>query len=530
MGTLTRTRKGYSTTLFILLTLLLLNSPSVHAISNNPIKTVVVLVMENRSFDHMLGWMKKLNPAINGVTGSESNRVSVTDPKSQQFFFKSQAQYVDPDPGHSFQAIREQIFGSEDTSADPAPMNGFAQQAYSMDNTTGMSQNVMNGFDPDMVAVYKTLVSEFAVFDRWFASVPASTQPNRLYVHSATSGGATSNVASLLAKGYPQQTIFDNLHDAGIDFGIYYQNIPATLFYRNVRKLKYVPKFHLYDLSFKSDAKAGKLPGYVVVEQRYMDTKLLPANDDHPSHDVYEGQKFVKEVYETLRASPQWNETLLVITYDEHGGFFDHVPTPVRGVPSPDGIVGPEPFNFTFNRLGVRVPTIAVSPWIEKGTVVHGPNGSPTPTSEYEHSSIPATVKKIFNLPSFLTKRDAWAGTFEGIVQTRTQPRTDCPEQLPTPVKIRKSGPNEDAKLSEFQQELIQLAAVIKGDNIFTSYPDTIGKDMTVKQGKDYMDDAAKRFFEAGRYARKMGVSEEHIVQMKPSLTTRSSKSANKNP
>ena len=100
-------------------------------------------------------------------------------------------------------------------------------------------------------------------------------------------------------------------------------------------------------------------------------------------------------------------------------------------------------------------------------------------------------------------------------------------EKLPTPEKIRKGEPNEDAKLSEFQQELIQLAAVIKGDNILTSFPGTIGKDMTVKQGKYYMDDAVRSFFEAGRYARKMGVNEEHIVQMKPSLTTRSSKSPN---
>ncbi|KAK2998277.1 hypothetical protein RJ639_022950 [Escallonia herrerae] len=241
-------------------------------------------------------------------------------------------------------------------------------------------------------------------------------------------------------------------------------NIPATLFYRNLRKLKYLTKFRPYGLWFNSDAKNGKLPGYVVVEQRYMDSKLEPANDDHPSHDVYQGQVFVKEVYETLRASPQWNETMLVITYDEHGGFFDHVPTPVRGVPSPDGIVGQEPFYFKFDRLGVRVPTIVVSPWIEKGTVVHGPKGSPSPTSEYEHSSIPATVKKIFNLTSpFLTKRDEWAGTFEGIIQTRTQPRTDCPEQLPTPVKIRQTEANEDAKISEFRQELVQLAAVTYG-------------------------------------------------------------------
>ncbi|PKI57770.1 hypothetical protein CRG98_021837 [Punica granatum] len=273
---------------FLFLSLLLLLGGS--TTRAGPIKTVVVLVMENRSFDHMLGWMKKLNPEINGVDGSESNPLNATDPNSSRIFFKDGSQYVDPDPGHSFQAIREQIFGSNNTSADPPPMNGFAQQALSM--STDMVQDVMKGFDPSMVAVYRTLVSEFAVFDRWFASVPSSTQPNRLFVHSGTSGGATSNIPALLAMGYPQRTIFENIEDAGLSFGIYYQNIPATLFYRNLRKIKYVTKFRPYGLFFKAHAAAGKLPSYTVVEQRYMDSKLEPANDDHPSHDVYHGQVF----------------------------------------------------------------------------------------------------------------------------------------------------------------------------------------------------------------------------------------------
>ncbi|XAR62387.1 hypothetical protein NMG60_11017122 [Bertholletia excelsa] len=513
--------------IFILLILLLSHRDYVSCISS-PIKTVVVLVMENRSFDHMLGWMKKLNPNINGVTGSEFNHLSTTDPNSPIFYFQDQSHYVDPDPGHSFQAIREQVFGSSDTSLYPAPMNGFAQQAYSID--PNMTQSVMNGFQPDKVAVYKALVSEFAVFDRWFASIPASTQPNRLYVHSGTSAGATSNDAPKLALGYPQRTIFENLDEAGLSFGIYYQSIPATLFYRNLRKIKYWDNFHSYEKAFKRDAEEGKLPNYVVVEQRFLDSNVEPANDDHPSHDVYNGQMLVKEVYETLRASPQWNQTMLVITYDEHGGFYDHVPTPVRGVPSPDDIVGPEPFLFGFDRLGVRVPTIVVSPWIDKGTVVHGPNGKPFPTSEYEHSSIPATVKNIFNLPSFLTKRDAWAGTFEGLLQTRNEPRTDCPEQLPTPVKIREGEANEDAKLTEFQQELLQLASVLKGDDILTSFPQKIGKDMTVREGKAYIEDAVNRFFEAGLAAKRMGIDGDQIVKMRPSLTTRSSRSSNGHP
>ncbi|KAG6537781.1 non-specific phospholipase C2-like [Zingiber officinale] len=486
--------------------------------ASGPIKTVVVLVMENRSFDHMLGWMKRNNPEINGVTGQEWNPISTTDPYSRRVYFQDGAQYVDPDPGHSFQAIREQVFGSDNSSADVAPMNGFVQQATSM--SENMTESVMNGFPPQMVAVYEALVQEFAVCDRWFASMPASTQPNRLYVHSATSHGLIGNDNGALIPGVPQRTMFENIDEAGLSFGIYYQNIPAVLYYRNLRKIKYISKFHSYGKSFKDRALEGKLENYVVIEQRFMDSKDKPATDDHPSHDVYQGQMFIKEVYETLRASPQWNETLLVITYDEHGGFFDHVPTPVRGVPSPDDIVSRAPFFFKFDRLGVRVPAIMVSPWIEKGTVIHGPNG-PTPTSEYEHSSIPATVKKLFDLPSFLTKRDAWAGTFEGIVQTRTTPRSDCPVQLPTPLKIRPTEANEEAKLTEFQQELVQLASALNGDHILIDFQDKIVNNMTVREAIDYVDAAVERFLEAGRSAKKMGVDEEQIVKLRPSLTSR---------
>ena len=333
---------------------------------DGPIKTLVVLVMENRSFDHVLGWLKSSRPEIDGLTGRESNRINASDPNSREIGVSDDALFVDSDPGHSFQAIREQVFGTEDWFQNPAPMSGFAQQATNM--SEGMSKTVMSGFKPAVLPVYTALVNEFAVIDRWFASVPASTQPNRFYVHSATSHGATSNVRKDLVHGFPQRTIFDSLDENDLTFGIYYQNIPATLFFKSLRKLKHVIRFHDYSLKFKMHAKMGKLPNYVVIEQRYFDVKLCPANDDHPSHDVALGQKFVKEVYEILRASPQWKEMALLITYDEHGGFYDHVPTPVTGVPNPDGIIGPDPFYFRFDRLGVRVPTILVSPWIEKGT------------------------------------------------------------------------------------------------------------------------------------------------------------------
>lgn len=357
---------------FILcLTLSSVNSSQQQQWPQQPIRTVVILVLENRSFDHMLGWMKKsINPDIDGVTGDECNFLSANRSDSKTICFTDDAEFVDLDPGHSFEDVARQVFGSGSSSIPS--MSGFVEQAMSL--SPNLSETVMRGFRPDAVPIYADLVKEFAVFNRWFSSIPGPTQPNRLFVYSATSHGSTSHVVSQLALGYPQKTIFDSLDENGLDFGIYYQNIPSTLFYRNMRKLKYIWKFHEFDLKFVKDARNGKLPNLAVIEPRYFDLIGIPANDDHPSHDVANGQKLVKQVYETLRASPQWNETLFIITYDEHGGFYDHVETPYLGVPNPDGNNGPAPFFFKFDRLGVRVPTIMVSPWIKKGTGMSSPN------------------------------------------------------------------------------------------------------------------------------------------------------------
>ncbi|GLU12693.1 hypothetical protein SLE2022_293550 [Rubroshorea leprosula] len=515
-----RTAPSLFSSIFLLLfTLSCLFTPFA-AQQQSPIKTIVVLVMENRSFDHMLGWMKKfVNPSINGVTGDECNPVSTTAPNPHSICFTDDAEFVDPDPGHSFEAVMQQVFGSGSNSIPS--MSGFVEQALSM--SPNLSETVMKGFNPEAVPVYASLVREFAVFDRWFSSIPGPTQPNRLFVYSATSHGSTSHVPKQLALGYPQKTIFESLHENGKNFGIYFQNIPATLFYRNLRKLKYVFKFHNYGSRFKKDARDGKLPSLTVIEPRYFDLKVWPANDDHPSHDVANGQKLVKEVYETLRASPQWNETLLIITYDEHGGFYDHVETPFMNIPNPDGNTGPAPYFFKFDRLGVRVPTIMISPWIKKGTVVSRPKG-PAPDSEFEHSSIPATIKKMFNLSSnFLTHRDAWASTFEDVVGELTSPRTDCPETLPDAMPLRTTEVNEESELSEFQGELVQLGAVLTGDHFLSSFPGEMSKKMTVRQAHEYVRGSVSRFLRASKEAIKLGADESAIVDMRSSLTTRSS-------
>jgi phospholipase C len=489
------------------------------------IKTVVVLVMENRSFDHMLGFMKRLNPKIDGLTGTESNPLSLTDPAAGEVTVSDQAPYVDQaDPGHSYQDILMQIFGaqSEPDTGDAtgvALMDGFAANAET--KQAGLSKTIMSAFAPEAIPIHTTLVQEFAVVDRWFASVPSSTQPNRQYLHSATSHGLMSNNTELLAEGMPQKTIFEVIEEASLTFGIYYQQIPNTLFYRNLRQLKYVlNNFHSYQLSFLEDAKNGVLPNYTVIEPKYFDILTDAANDDHPVHDVAQGQALIKEVYEALRASPQWDQTLLLITYDEHGGFHDHVPTPLLGVPSPDGIIGSAPpYSFDFTRLGVRVPVLLISPWIPAGTVLHAAEG-PTLTSQYEHSSIPATVKKLFNLPGpFLTARDAWAGTFESVFSLSSA-RTDCPLELPAaPSSLRPSPANEDGKLSEFQEELLTLAASLNGE----APPSDC---TTVKTAYTYVMQANANFFDAASAASAAGLPPNTPVQPQPRTPPTSSSSA----
>lgn len=146
------------------------------------------------------------------------------------------------------------------------------------------------------------------------------------------------------------------------------------------------------------------------------------------------------QVYEDLRASPKWNSTLFIITYDEHGGFYDHVPPPT-GVPAPDDFPSFPDKDFNFTRLGVRIPTLLISPWVAKGTVISEPAAAqkPADNSEYDLTSIISTVRKIFSAEDAdvkpLTKRDAWAATFEDRLTELTEPRTDCPMTLPAAPK-----------------------------------------------------------------------------------------------
>jgi len=426
----------------------------------SPIKHIVLLMEENRSFDHMLGFMKGLD----GLKGDESNPLSTLDPKSERISVQKTSPYIGPfDPNHSTPPTTQKIFGLAGLSTQTKPkMDGFIEFAFHNASHKDPS-SVMNMFTPDRLPVMTKLVEEFAVFNRFFASHPGPTWPNRLFCLMATSEGCTeTGVTHPKTVLYTGKTIFDSIEEGGLDWKFYFADAPLELVMLEkltLNPLKVKGWEHLFE-----DIAAGTLPAFSWVNPRWFvnTTTSEGANDQHPDHDVRLGEGLFKTMYEALRAGPKWNETLFIITYDEHGGFYDHVPTPLN-VPAPDDSKS-FPDSFDFKRLGIRMPTLLISPWIEKGTVIGRPDG-PYPTSEYELTSIVGTVKKLFNLPSFLTKRDAWAGTFEKYLN-RSEPRTDCPETLPNAplsLGVEHAAAEAALPLNDLQQNIVDSFARLTG-------------------------------------------------------------------
>jgi len=394
------------------------------------LKHIVVLMMENRSFDHMLGALKAADPRINGLTGTESNLDTTNEPAKVQPHAEFQSQ-LDPDPDHHFPAVHKQLFfGTAGPPALPS-MGGFVQSYFDQQRDVNHSRKIMYYFATDKLPVLHTLARSFAVFNGWFSSIPGPTICNRAFAHYGTSFGQVSMDMFYLKD--PIKSTYERMLQAGRTAKLYYYD-PSSSTMEIVNLLQNQPQIFGTYQQFLSDCAQGTLPDYSFVEPNYTDhtgdgggEEL--ASDQHPDHDVQAGEVFIASIYYAIRQNADlWRSTALLIVYDEHGGIFDHVPPPAC---TPDGysasLQDTGGVSFAFDRLGVRVPAVLVSPWIAKATVVPGPE-DPASGRVFEHASIPATITQHFiGAYDARTPREKAALTFLDLLSDQMRPDSDCP-------------------------------------------------------------------------------------------------------
>jgi phospholipase C len=392
------------------------------------LKHIVVVMMENRSFDHMLGSLKAEDSRINGLTGSESNLDTTNEPAPVQPLAEFQSQ-LDPDPNHHFPAVHQQIFDGGPV-ANPT-MGGFVKSYYVERKDVGHSRKIMYYFPAAKLPVLTGLAKSFCVFNGWFASIPGPTICNRAFAHYGTSFGQVSMNVFYYHK--EPLSIYERLVNAGHAAKLYYFD-EASSTMEVVNLLQNQPQLFGTYQQFLADCQANTLPQYSFVEPNYTDHEdnggEQIACDQHPDHDVQQGEVFIATVYNAIRQNPDlWKSTAMLLVYDEHGGIYDHVPPPgcvKDGFTAPPEQTGVPGLTFEFDRLGVRVPAILISPWIPKATVVPGP-GEPN-GRVFEHASIPRTVTNFFvgDYPPS-TPREQQASTFLDLLSDNMRADDDCP-------------------------------------------------------------------------------------------------------
>jgi len=420
------------------------------------IQHVVVLMLENRSFDCMLGRLYPNDPDYRGLTLSEFNNYGGAGYGvwNDTDMTPSTACIPDPDPGEMFTDMNLQLFGNPVRPAAPATMCGFAQ-SYATQSAKGVfaPSAVMHYFTPEQVPVISTLAKAFGVCDQWHASAPCQTWPNRFFVHTGTSLGHVDNKTFSIPFDAP--SLFRRLEDANKTWRVYFHDMPQSILLKDIW-LYAVSRYRFFS-QFLADAQTGALPNYSFIEPRYFADlfgSFIP-NDEHPPHNVVYGETLIASVYNAVRSSPCWKNTLLVITYDEHGGCYDHVPPPAAI--APDGVVAND-YDFDFTSYGVRVPAVLVSPYIPTGSKIRIADGSTTP---FDHTSIIKTVRELFSLGGPLTARDNVAPSLMSALSL-PQPNNNGPANIDTasvPPSVDLLSARAAAAPNDIQSTLAAAAA-----------------------------------------------------------------------
>lgn len=469
---------------------------------------IVVLMLENRSLDCLLGYLygdggpEHFVPTTNtapfdGVAGkSLFNLVDPLQPEGPNnpkipvapapWQTQLDMTQPNPDPGEEYPHINRQLFGQDPPPSPPGPahMSGFvADYIDALKTTEGWEDNkdptydqykvIMNCFTPQAIPVLNGLARDFAVSDRWFCSVPSQTFCNRSFFNSGSSHGFVTNSDYVKWLENDQTTLFNLLTDNRVDWRVYWdkQDMFGSLT-RLIHPPLYDKQFdgnfreygHRYGHEippeadqFRKDCVAGDLPAFTFVEPRL----FLDHNDMHPpvylnpliDSSILAGEILVNKIFEDLFVFGKYpDKTLLMITFDEHGGCYDHVGPCKAATPPLENPPYPPQDGFEFNRFGVRVPTIMVSPWIQSGTVFRSSTGV-----DFDHTSMIRTLCNKWKLePNGLTDRDAAAPDFSDVLNGVTK-RTSMPRYTPRHYVPAPEPEAPKSILSKLQRAIIEL-------------------------------------------------------------------------
>lgn len=441
------------------------------------IKHLFVLMMENRSFDHIFGFMK--SPEYN-IDGLDPAALPCNEDSLERKVYCSQDAQptgnLAHDPNHHFDDVTEQLYGTRNPEAGQLPdMSGFVRNYEAKSGSPVLGAHIMKCFNPANLPVLTTLAKQYTICDRWFASIPGPTLPNRLYVHCGTSRGRL-DMSPEFYKGF--YTVYEELASHGVDSCIYWSDWSGTLTFNGLLAHQNLFYDDYDNFAAICAGDPDNVPSYCFIEPRYTPSPnpaggTLPATDQHPDNDMRDGETLIQNVYNAIRQRDDlWHSSMLVIIYDEHGGIFDHV-SPVPMV-SPDNLssVAP-PFNFTLS--GIRVPAVLISPY----------NKQPICSTIFDHTSVIATALKLFapdHWPSDkLFARAKAAKTFDEVLDLNMKPNDDWPNYPASPIYPNTLG-QVQAKaipLSDLQKEQIAQARTLNAslpDNFRVKVPRSLNK------------------------------------------------------
>jgi phospholipase C len=382
------------------------------------IEHIVVVMMENRSFDHFLGWLPGADGRQAGLSYTDAAGMAHPTYSLTSLSPPDYQGCGHPDPDHSYDGARLEYDGGACDGWLRAGMNDVYAIGYHTQSD---------------LAFLGSAAPAWTTCDRYFSAIMAPTFPNRIYQHAAQTDRLDDSLLPLSTL----PTIWDRLADHSLDAKYYFSDFPFLALWG----ARYVSIAHPI-ADFFADCAAGTLPQVSFVDPRLLLEEEGLSGDDHPHADIRNGEFFLNSIYEAVTSSSDWPNTVLVMNYDEWGGFFEHVPPAIAPIPPGDAALGSD------GRRGFRVPALVISPWSPRGTVAHG---------LYDHTSILKMIEWRWSLRP-LTVRDSQANNLAEVLDFSRK-------NLSAPLLAVPAGPfggacaPVTAESAENTQAVLQMAA-----------------------------------------------------------------------